>query len=136
MQRYESSAGFAIRSHSFCATHPSPGEVSVLISPDGGWGTIPLHGILGEEARRCAFRLLQRAVVCVHEPSSLGAPASCSSPPTLHKPTLPTSFYSLSGWKPTLPSPGAWKRSSTRQLSVLKEHTDLTFLRSHRRLIS
>ena len=37
---------------------------------------------------------------------------------------------------PAFPSPGAWKLSRTRQLSVLKEYTDLTFLRSHRRLIS
>lgn len=37
---------------------------------------------------------------------------------------------------PAFSSPKAWKLSSTRQLSVLKEYTDLTFLRSHRRLIS
>ena len=93
------------------------------------------HGVLGKGKHRgtCSSSFSEGCLAVSSKPTS---PWSCLPPPALCKSISPTSFYSLAGRNLSLPKPQAWKLSSSRQLSVLKEYTDLTFLRSHRRLIS
>lgn len=126
----------------FSPSSPSPGQLRVLVSPIGGQGRGQCHhmalGSSGRGNRRWALLPSPEGRWSVSgKPISLWV-QGLHLPHHWHYANWPHQVASIhcQAGNPAFPSPQAWKLSSARQLSVLKEYTDLTFLRSHRRLIS
>ena len=131
---YQSSGETNIRLNTFCTILLEERLVCCSLPLEGRAGNgIITRSLKGKHRGTCSSSFSEGRLAVSSKPSS---PWSRLPQLALHRSISPTSFYSLAGRNLSLPKPQAWKLSSSRQLSVLKEYTDLTFLRSHRRLIS